>query len=57
MKTTVTLEPKDVRIIIARFLGIHIEDVIPQRYGFSVAGVPQEEIAWKLSDQEQEADK
>lgn len=57
MKTTVTLEPKDVRIIIARFLGIPIEDVIPQRYGFSVAGVPQEEIAWKLSDQEQEADK
>ena len=50
MKTTVTLETKDIRIMIARFLGIPVEKVVPQRYGFSVVGMREEEVAWKLSE-------
>ena len=48
MKTTVQLESKDVRLIIARFLGIPIEDVIPNRYSFSIAGLSAEEIEKRL---------
>ena len=48
MKTTVTLESKDVREIIANYLGIRIEDVIPNRYGFSVANMPANVIAEKI---------
>lgn len=48
MKTTVQLETKDVRAIIARFLGVSIEDVIPNRYNFSVAGMSAEEIEKKI---------
>lgn len=48
MKTTVQLETKDVREIISRFLGIPIEDVIPNRYNFSIAGISAEEIAKKI---------
>ena len=39
MKTAVQLESKDIRLIIARFLGVPEENVIPQRYGFSVVGM------------------
>ena len=49
MKTTVQLESKEVRVIIARFLGISIEDVIPNRYNFSVVGMSAEEIENKIS--------
>lgn len=52
MKTTVQLESKDVRAIIARFLGVCIEDVIPNRYNFSVAGMSAEEIEKKLRSDE-----
>lgn len=48
MKTLVTLESKDVRIIIARFLGIKVEDVVPSRYSFGVAGMTAEEIEKKI---------
>ncbi len=48
MKTTVQLESKDVREIISRFLGIPIEDVIPNRYSFSIAGMTAEEIERKI---------
>lgn len=48
MKTTVTLDSKDVREIIAKFLGIKIEDVIPQRYSFSIANMSAEEIEKKI---------
>lgn len=48
MKTTVTLESKDVREIIAKFLGIKIEDVIPQRYSFSIANMSADEIEKKI---------
>lgn len=53
MKSTVQLEAKDIRAIIARFLGIPIEDVIPNRYNFSVAGISAEEIEKKLRGENQ----
>lgn len=48
MKTVVTLETKDVRIIIAKFLGVKVEDVIPNRYSFGVSGMSAEEIVRKI---------
>ncbi len=51
MKTTVQLENKDVREIIAKFLGIPIENVIPNRYNFSIANMSAEEIEQKINDQ------
>ena len=50
MKSTVTLETKDVREIIALFLGIRMEDVTPNRYSFSVAGIPADEIERKVKE-------
>ena len=52
MKTTVQLASKDVRAIVARFLGLALEDVIPQRYGFAVAGMSAEEIERRISENE-----
>lgn len=48
MKTTVQLESKDVREIIARFLKIPVENVIPNRYNFSVANLSAEEIEKRI---------
>ena len=48
MKTTVQLESKDVRDIIAKFLGVKADNVIPNRYSFSVAGMSAEEIEKKI---------
>ena len=48
MKTTVQLESKDVRNIIANFLHIPVEDVIPNRYNFSVANLSAEEIERRI---------
>ena len=48
MKTTVQLESKDVREIIAKFLEIKVDDVIPNRYSFSVATMSAEEIEKKI---------
>lgn len=50
MKSTVTLESKDVRKIIAKFLKIPEEDVIPLRYNFSIANMSAAEIERLLSD-------
>lgn len=50
MKSTVTLESKDVRKIIAKCLNIPEEDVIPLRYNFSVANISAAEIERILSD-------
>ncbi|MBR5541919.1 MAG: hypothetical protein IKU64_06130 [Bacteroides sp.] len=50
MKTTVQLETKDVREIIAKFLGIKVDDVIPNRYSFSIANMNAEEIEKKIHD-------
>lgn len=49
MKTTVTLESKDVREIIAKFLGVKIEDVIPNRYSFAIANMSAEEIERRIN--------
>lgn len=48
MKTTVQLDSKDVREIIAKFLDIPVEDVIPNRYSFSVANMSTEEIGKRI---------
>lgn len=48
MKTVVTLESKDIRLIIAKFLGVKTEDVIPNRYSFSISGISAEEISAKI---------
>lgn len=48
MRTTVQLASKDVRQIIAKFLGVSIEDIIPNRYNFSVAGMTAEEIERRI---------
>lgn len=48
VKTTVQLESKDVRIMIAKFLGISVEDVIPNRYNFSIANMSAEEVERKI---------
>ena len=52
MKTTVQLESKDVREIIARFLGVPLENVIPQRYNFAIADMSAEEIAKKIGEKD-----
>lgn len=51
MKSTVTLDGKDVRAIIARFLGIPEEQVIPLRYNYAVEGLTAEEIEEKIHGQ------
>lgn len=48
MKTTVQLESKDVRTILAKFLGVKIDDIIPNRYSFSVANMSAEDIEKKI---------
>ena len=48
MKTTVQLENKDVREIIAKFLQIPVENVIPNRYNFSIANMSAEEIERRI---------
>lgn len=48
MKTTVNLESKDVRMIIAKFLGVKLEDVIPNRYSYGVANMSAEEIERRI---------
>ena len=49
MKTTVQLESKDVKAIIARYLGIPEEQVIPMRYNFAIEGMSAEDIQAKIS--------
>lgn len=48
MRTTVQLESKDIREIIARFLNIPLEDVIPNRYNFGIANMSAEKIEEKI---------
>lgn len=49
MKTTVQLNTKDVRAIIAKFLQIPVDDVIPNRYNFGIAGMSAEEIEKRIN--------
>ena len=53
MKTTITLDSKEVRTMISRFLGIPEERVIPMRYSFAVEGMTEAEIAGKLEDDDE----
>ena len=48
MKTQSTLGSKEVKTIIAKFLGISEEQVIPLRYNFAIEGLSVEEIEKKL---------
>lgn len=48
MKTQITLNSKEVRTIIAKFLGVKEEQVIPMRYNFAIEGMTMEQIAEKL---------
>ena len=48
MKTTVQLENKDVRIIVAKFLNIPEDQVIPMRYNFAIEGLSAEEISRRI---------
>lgn len=48
MKSTVTLESKDIRKIIALFLDISEDNVIPLRYNFSIAGLNAEDIEKRI---------
>lgn len=47
MKTTVQLESKEVRAIIARFFGVDEKKVIPNRYNFGIE-LPAEQVSMKL---------
>lgn len=50
MKTTVQLDSKDIREILAKFFNIPAEDVIPNRYSFSIANMSTEEIEKKIAE-------
>ena len=50
MKQQITLDGKEVRAIIAKFLGIPEEQVVPMRYNFAIEGMSAEEIEQKLSE-------
>lgn len=50
MKESVILESSDVRQIIACFLGIPIEQVIPSKYSYAVSGISSADIAYKLKE-------
>ena len=50
MKSTVQLDGKDVRTIIAKFLGIPEDQVIPMRYNYPIEGLSAEEIEKRLKD-------
>ena len=49
MKTTVQLDSKDMRQIIANALNVPLEDVIPNRYNFSIANLSAEEIERRIN--------
>lgn len=49
MKTTVQLESKDIRAIVAKFLCISEDQVIPMRYNFAIEGLSAEEIEKRIN--------
>lgn len=50
MKQQITLDSKEVRKIIAIFLGIPEEQVVPLRYNFAIEGMSAEEIERKMAE-------
>ena len=51
-KTTVNLETKDLRKILALFLNVREEQIIPNRYSFGVEGLSAEAISAKITQAE-----
>ena len=47
-QTTVQLESKEIRRIIAEYFDIDIEKVISTKYNFAITGVPLEELERKM---------
>lgn len=50
MKQQITLEGKEVRTIIAKFLDISEDQVIPLRYNFAIEGMTIEELERKINN-------
>lgn len=50
MKQQVTLESKEVRAIIARYMKIPVEQVIPLRYSFAIEGLTATEIEKRIKE-------
>ena len=50
MKQQVTLENKEVREIIARYMKIPVEQVIPMRYSFAIEGLTAAEIEKRIKE-------
>ena len=48
MKTTVTLDSKDVKEIIIKFLGVKPENVIPSKYSYSIVDMSENDIKNKI---------
>lgn len=48
--TTVTLDGKEIRAIIAKALKIPIANVKPLRYNFAIEGIPVEEVERKVKE-------
>lgn len=49
MKQQVTLDSKEVKTIIAKFLDVPEERVIPLRYNFAIEGLSAEEIEKRIN--------
>ena len=50
MKTSVQLETKEIRAILAKALRLDEKQVVPTRYSFAIEGVPAEEVAKRLKE-------
>lgn len=48
MTQNVTLDNKEVREIIAKFLGISVEQVVSLKYNFAITGLSAEEITKRM---------
>lgn len=48
MKQQITLDGKEVRTIIAKYLGISEDQVIPLRYNFAIEGMTIQELEQKI---------
>lgn len=50
MNSGIILDSKDVKEIIAKFLGISIDNVVPTKYSFMITGITEEEIKKKMTN-------
>lgn len=49
MKTQITLESKEIRMILARFFGVPETQIIPLRYSYAIEGMSADEVARRIS--------